>query len=264
MSDGTRSDFHIHTKHLGCANETMEVPAIVEECCRLGADCLGITDHLNALDKLDLHLRIREDLASVAAPIDLYFGVELNFIEADGPFAFNAEVKEKYGFQFAIGGIHGTYLEDHDLEKIVDVQHRHHLRTCCDPLVDVLVHPYWLSPTEFRRKGWPLPESMGIVSESRARELGQTARDTGTAIEINAGANLVNPNYADDYAKSYLEYLSIIAEEGPLFMLGSDAHDLGRLSDIEAAWGAIEELGLSADRIWTPQCEPFSAGACGA
>ncbi|MHC4916890.1 MAG: PHP domain-containing protein [Planctomycetota bacterium] len=263
MSDEIRGDFHIHTKYLGCANETMEIPAIVAECRRLGVTRLGITDHLNTLEKLDLHLRIREDLASVETPIDLYFGVELNFIASDGPFAFGAEIKERYGFQFAIGGIHRTYLEDCDLEKIVEIQHRHHIRTCRDPLVDVLVHPYWLSPGEFRRKGWPLPESVSFVPESLARELGQVARDTGTAIEINGGANLANPNYADDYAKSYLEYLAIVAEEGPRFMLGSDAHNLGRLSDSQAAWSAAEKLGLSAERIWTPPCAPFSPGAGG-
>ena len=29
-------DYHIHTRHLGCANGTMEVPAIVRECERIG------------------------------------------------------------------------------------------------------------------------------------------------------------------------------------------------------------------------------------
>ncbi len=30
-------------------------------------------------------------------------GVELNFLGADGSLAFSQEVKEQYGFQFAIG-----------------------------------------------------------------------------------------------------------------------------------------------------------------
>ena len=36
---------------LGCGNATMEIPSIVRECERLGVAALGITDHLNTLDK---------------------------------------------------------------------------------------------------------------------------------------------------------------------------------------------------------------------
>jgi len=57
-----RCDFHIHTKHLGCANGTMEVPAIVKEAERLGLTSIGITDHLNSLDRLPLHAPIRREI----------------------------------------------------------------------------------------------------------------------------------------------------------------------------------------------------------
>ena len=36
-----RFDLHIHTKYLGCANETMEVEAIVRECEHLGVECIA-------------------------------------------------------------------------------------------------------------------------------------------------------------------------------------------------------------------------------
>ena len=104
-------DFHIHTKYLGCANATMEIPAIIQECERLGMTCVGITDHLNTLDKVELHVPIREDLEKVDIEMEVYLGVELNFTGYDKSFAFNPEIKEHYGFQFAIGGIHSSYLE---------------------------------------------------------------------------------------------------------------------------------------------------------
>ena len=254
-------DFHIHTKYLGCANATMEVPAIVQECRRLGVKSLGITDHLNSLDKLDLHLRIRDDIECLAPGLDVYFGAELNFTGVDGGFAFNPEVKEQYGFQFAIGGIHGTYLDTYDLKRIVDIQHRHHLKTCQDPLVDVLVHPYWFGKGEFDRNNWPWFDSMLAVPESYARELGQVARDTGTAIEINACANLDNPAYSERYVEEYIAYLALIAEEGACFALGSDAHDINRLANIRTAWQVAGKLQLDADRIWQPKCQPFVARA---
>lgn len=260
MRDGTRSDMHLHTTYLGCADETMSVEAIVRECERLGVTALGITDHLNSLDKLEKHVPIKADLMQADTPIDLYFGVELNFMEEGGEFAFNAEVKEEYGFQFAIGGIHSLYVEEYDLKRIVDIQHRHHIKACQDPLLDVLVHPYWFSPWEFKKKDFPLPETMEYVPKSYVRELGQVAKETGTAIEINGGANLRNPHYPDGYAESYVEYLAVIAEEGALFAVGSDAHTVKRLEDIEACWRTVEALGLPSERIWMPECNPIKSG----
>jgi histidinol phosphatase-like PHP family hydrolase len=253
-------DLHTHTTYLGCANETMQIPAIVRECERLGVTALGITDHLNSLDRLDLHTLIRRDIEALDTDIDVYFGVELNFCAPDGGFAFSPEVKDEYGFQFAIGGIHGTYLDTYDVKALVDIQHRHHLKTCRDPLVDVLVHPYWFGRGEFDRNEWPWFDSMRAVPEAYARELGQVARETGTAVEINACANFVNPNYSDAYVREYVDYLAVIAEEGACFALGSDAHDIGRLSAIETVWRVAAELGLTGDRIWLPACGPMNTG----
>ncbi|HIE03628.1 MAG TPA: PHP domain-containing protein [Candidatus Latescibacteria bacterium] len=254
-----RYDFHIHTKYLGCANSTMEVPAIVEECRRLGATKIGITDHLNSLDKLEFHLHIRRDIEELEdIGVAVYFGVELNFTGCDGEFAFSRRIKEEYGFQFAIGGIHSTYLEEYDVRKLVEVQHRHHIRTCQDPLVQVLVHPYWFSKGEFDRNGWPWFNFMRVVPESYVRELGQASRETGTAIEINGTANLMNPNFGEDYFKEYKDFLSILAEEGAMFSLGSDAHDIGHLKAVREVWRVVEELGIPEDRIWSPGCGPMA------
>ena len=261
MSGIPRCDFHIHTKYLRCANETMEIPAILKECERLGVTSLGITDHLNTLDKLDLHLPIKEDIQASDVDIAVYFGVELNFLGVDGDFAYSAEIHEQYGFQVVIGGIHGTYLETYDLKEIVDVQHRHHLKTCRDPLVDVLVHPYWFGKGEFDKKGWTWFDSMKAVPESYARELGQTAKATGTAIEINACANLTSSAYSERYVNEYIDYLSVIAEEGAQFSLGSDAHDINRLKDIQTSWEVAEKLGLTANRIWQPDCQPMKGAS---
>ena len=250
-------DFHIHTKYLGCANATMAVPAIVRECERLGMTSVGIADHLNRLEQVELHRSIKSDIEALETDIDVYFGVELNYQGLDGSFAYSREIQEEHGFQFAIGGIHGTYLQTYDLGKLVEIQHRHHLKTCRDPLASVLVHPYWFGKGEFDRQGWPWFDSMQAVPESFARELGQVARETGTAIEINACANLCSPNYDDRYVEEYIAYLAIVADEGPRFALGSDAHDISRLSSAQTARQVAERLQLPADRVWMPGCRPL-------
>jgi histidinol phosphatase-like PHP family hydrolase len=253
----TRYDFHIHTKYLGCANQTMEVPAILDECQRIGVVALGITDHLNSPDQIDLHKEILRDITQADTDIDVYFGVELNFMCQDGPFALDPQLKDRYGFQFAIGGIHATYVDEYDLKKIVDIQHRHHIASCRSPMIDVLVHPYWFSKGEFERKGFPWFDSMKAVPEAYARELGQAARDTGTAIEINAMANLVEMG-GEDFVKQYTDYVAAIAEAGPLFSVGSDAHDIGQLESVTRSWALAERLGLGEDRIWRPSGTPLN------
>ncbi len=249
-------DLHIHTKYLGCADGTMELPAIVAECERLGVETIGITDHLNSLDKLDLHRPILRDILEIQTDIDVYFGVELNFLGPEGGFAFSEQVKAEMGFQFAIGGIHEIYVEEYDLEKIIEIQHRHHLLTCRDPLVDVLVHPYWFNNGVLESRGLPRIGSMKPVPKSYARELGQIAKETATAIEINAGGNLFNRD--EEYLADYLEFLATIADEGAMFTVGSDAHDTGHLERIALAFSVVEKLALDADRIWLPPGRPIN------
>jgi histidinol phosphatase-like PHP family hydrolase len=238
----------------------MELPAIAHECRRLGVTSIGITDHLNTLDKLDLHVPILRDIQELEAPgVKIYFGVELNYIGCDQGFAFSQEIMEQYGFQFAIGGIHSTYLDEYVEKKLVDIQHRHHLRTCQDPLVQVLVHPYWFSKGEFDRQGWPWFSSMKVVPQSYVRELGQASKETGTAIEINGKANLQNPAFSQRYVHEYREFLSILAQEGAVFCCGSDAHDISHLEAIQATWQMAEQLDLTPEQIWCPGGTPIRA-----
>ena len=254
----TPCDFHTHTLHLKCANDTMAVPAMVAKARELGIRRLGITDHLNTLDKLPLHRRIKADLEALDSPgLDIWFGVELNFLGCDGDFAYSEQVRDELGFQFAIGGIHATYSDTYDLKTIIDVQHRHHLATCRNPLVDVLVHPYWFGKYEFDRKGWPWFDSVRHVPESYAVELGQTAKETGTAIEINGSANLANAANPEGYVEEYIEYLAAIASTGCKFSIGSDAHDIHRMKLALTARDAAERLGLTDERIYRPRTPPF-------
>lgn len=259
MPDQPHYDWHIHTRYLGCADATMEVAAIVKECERVGVTQIGITDHLNSLDKLPLHAPIRADIEKLDAAVDVYFGVELNYTGLDEDFVFDPDIKAQGGFQFAIGGIHSTYLETYDLRRMVDIQHRHHLKTCANPLVDVLVHPYWFSKYEFDKKGWPWFESMPAVPERYARELGQAARETGTAIEINATGILVSEELSKRYVEEYITFLSIVAAEGACFSLGSDAHNINHLKNITSSRQVAAQLNLTPERIWRPKCQPMKS-----
>ena len=255
-----RYDLHTHTKYLGCANETMEVPAILAECKRLGVTTLAITDHLNRPEQIAQHVPISRDIAAAEVDLEVYFGVELNFMSCDGPLAIDRQQMEECGFQLVVGGIHETFLDEYDLAKIIDIQHRHHLAICENPLVDVLVHPYWFGRGEYDRKGFPLFDSMKAVPEAYVRELGQAATATGTAIEINGGAGMINDPDRPEFTEQYMDYLTGLAEQGPMFTTCSDAHDVGHLARVNFAWDAVEQLGLSDERICRPKGKPAAGG----
>jgi histidinol phosphatase-like PHP family hydrolase len=89
------------------------------------------------------------------------------------------------------------------------------------------------------------------------RELGQASRDTGTAIEINATANLVSPRNSVRFVAEYEEYVAALAAEGATFALASDAHSIEQLQQVAAAWELADRIGLTEERIWRPSVEPF-------
>ena len=247
-----RGDYHVHTHHLGCANSTMTVEAIVREAERLKVDELAITDHLNSREQLEKHRPIKSEIGALGGRVSLRFGVELNFLSCRGEFAYDEEV----GFEFAIGGVHSTYLDSYDLVRLIDIQHEHHLLTCRNPLAEVLVHPWWFSRGEFERKGFPWFDDMSVVPEDLTRELGRAARETATAIEINACAIFVNPAYPYRFKAQYVDYLRILAGEGVNFALSTDAHDIAQLSALPLAEAAFRELSLPAERLWRPKASP--------
>jgi histidinol phosphatase-like PHP family hydrolase len=254
-----RCDYHIHTHYLGCGNATMIVNDIVSESVRRGVESIAITDHLNDLKFLEKHPPIKRDIEALDAPIDVYFGTELNFLP-DGSFPYSEQVAADTGFQFAIGGPHGPYITEYDEEKMVKRQHDRHIATCEYPLIDVLVHPWWFGKGHFDNLGFPWFDDMSVVPRSMTKELGAAARETGTAIEINACAMFANPNYPFSFKAQYVEYLALLAEQGPMFSLCTDAHDITHLGALPMAEAAVREAGIPQDRIWHPPMEPLYAG----
>ncbi|KPJ52502.1 MAG: hypothetical protein AMS16_06315 [Planctomycetes bacterium DG_58] len=250
-----KHDFHIHTNLSACANPAMTLSAVVAECERQGLESIGITDHLG-LDQMARNSAIRTDIAALHTPVNVYLGAEVGYAWKLNRHALTREGKQQYGFQYAIGSHHSTYLKEYDLEKIVAVQHQYHLKTCENPVMDILGHPWRFLYEEFKRRGWPWIDTMKCVPESMTRELGQAARETETAIEINTTSNLCMKFQPDSYFAEYVAYLAVLAEEGVTFALGSDAHELHELKTIRLAWEVVDRLGIPQGRIWHPTCSP--------
>lgn len=246
-------DYHIHTFYQKCGNDTLTIPKIVRRLEAMRFRSIAITDHLNRFDMLPNFRHIRRDMEQVETELEMWFGVELNYTGCDGEYAYNEETRDEYGFEVAIGGIHTTYSDSQDPMEIIDIQHRHHMRTLEDPLLDVLVHPYWFGANELEKR---TPEwwqgLMEGIPDDRIAELAQASVANNTGIELNAAAIFHNPNYGQGFQDAYVEFVERLADEDALFAVGSDAHDINMLGWTDYVEGLLDGLGVSEEQIWRP------------
>jgi len=233
----------------------MTLEAVARGCEQAGLTAIGISDHLNRPEDAERNAVLRKEIEKLDTPLAVYLGAEVGYAFKLGRHPLTAEDKQRLGYQYAIGTHHSTYVREYDLDRIVQLQHGYHLVTCADPVIDVLGHPWRFLYEEFRRTGWPWIDNMKCVPESMTRELARAAVESDTAIEINTTSNLCMKFQPESYFEEYVQYLSILAEEGVTFSLGSDAHELDEFETIKLAWEVVDRLGISDDRIWRPAGE---------
>jgi histidinol phosphatase-like PHP family hydrolase len=240
----------------------MTLDAIVRECESLRHYIVGIADHVNHPDHVARNAALRRDVDRLRTNVGVYFGAEDNYLPELGGHSISPQLKARFGYQYVIGTHHNLYLPPQctELKTIVRTQHEHHLETCRHPAMDVLGHPFRYLKGTLEKCGRPPTAMEEAMPDERVRELGRTARDTGTAIEINAASFLANRAPDDPLLLGYLRLIGILAAEGVEFALGSDAHHPYELALVAPAWDLIKRMGISPHRIWRPEGTPASAG----
>lgn len=245
-------DFHIHTVHLGCGNDTLTIPALLKRCEEEGLQIIGIADHLNGPEFLDKHFLIKRDLAEAQTHLDVRFGVEVNVIADDGTLSITPEEKERAGFEFVIGGVHGPWLEEGDVGALMRRQHEMMMRAIQQPLLDVLVHPYWFPKGELDKRSLPWPDDLSDVTATMRSELAAASRELGVAIEVNAEAIFCAGIYSDRFKQDYAQFLGDLYVEGATFSVASDAHDISHLGSTRVVEHVLESIGVEDHRVWVP------------
>ncbi len=246
-----KRDYHIHTALSNCATKDMTVEAIVRECESLGLEEIGITDHLYDGD-YKRNLPAHKEIGKLESSLRVRRGVEIGFDPNLGQHPVTAEDRRRFGLDYTIGSHHGAYVSEYNINKVIELQHEAHLKTCWQPEVDVLGHPWRFMYEEFRANNWPWFDTVTVVPKGLTRELGRVARETGTAIEINAHSSLRMKRNPPAYLEEYIGFLSILADEGVMFSTASDSHELGELQGIRLVYEVVDRLGLTDDRLWRP------------
>jgi len=246
-------DYHIHTFYQKCGNETLTVEAIVQRAKERFLTSIAITDHLNTYSQLPNFHHIRRDMQQVETDLEMWFGCELNYDQCDGDFAYDEAVQEEFGFELVIGGIHEAYTDTQDPIELIDIQHRHHMRALLDPLVHVLVHPYWFGGGDLDKRSVEWWDGlMEGFPEDRITELAQASAEHRKAIEVNSAAMFYNPAYSPRFKAAYVEFLRKLAERGALFTTASDAHDISEVGVSSYAEGILDGIGVPEEQIWRP------------
>jgi len=247
-------DLHLHTAHVGCANETMSVSALLARAEELAYSQIAITDHYNGPHHGDAQKAIREDLRSYDGPLAITWGVEWNVADGStGVLTGDEATVVEYGWEFVIAGPHGRYGET-DPDAIVATQHRLMLATMHNPLVDALVHPWWFTVGEFapdQPMAWFT--DMSRIPAWHAEELAQASVETGTAIEMNADAIIHQPSYTPAFLEDYQVYMARLHELGATFTVASDAHDIRQVELARDAGRFLAEAGVPDSRIVVPK-----------
>lgn len=250
----TGMDYHIHTYYQRCGNETLTIPNIVRKLEECGLTSIAITDHLNRLEQLETFRFIKADIEAVETKLDVFFGVELNYQGCDGEFAYSRQIHDDWGFEVVIGGIHSTYTDSQDMAEVLEIQHRHFMKTLQNPLLDVLVHPFWFGRGEVqaREPEW-WEELIATIPDEYVEQWAQTSAKNRCAIELNVAAIFYYDAMSKGFREGYVEFVDRLKDAGALFAVGSDAHDVSQLGRTDYAEGLLDGLRVPDEQVWRPE-----------
>jgi DNA polymerase (family 10) len=209
-----RWDLHAHTLFVDGKNTVREMLDAAEA---KGVHVFALTEHVrtSALSWWGAYVKeIRTQRRG--RQMKVLIGFEANAIGPSGtvdvPDAMWKDV------ELALGSVHGYYHDD-SWEKISDgslpadealaYEVDKALGLCRNPRIHVLAHP-----------GWLFEKHYGEMPDAELRAIFRGARDTGTAIEINAS-----------YLRNPKRFMKLLQEENPEVSFGSNAHSIHEISD---------------------------------
>jgi DNA polymerase (family 10) len=198
-------DFHVHTDASGDGRSSLE--DMVAAARARGYGVLALTDHaegtVSGVGRDEL-LQQRERIAALQRELGdslrLLHGVELN-IGPEGQLDYDLEFRR--GFDWCVASVHSHFEQDKA------AQTRRIVTAMRDPSVRMIGH---LTARMIGGRP-PIDLDLPMVLD--------TARETGTALEINGALPRLDPA---------IDVLRLAQAKGVMFLLTSDAHQVSELS----------------------------------
>lgn len=253
MDHWPRTDLHLHATHyrLEGARPEMTVANILRRVESEGYVTAGIVEHLDTNPKHPLSClealvaEFRAAASARSSSLNVYVGAELDY-QGDAISIPDAPaIKERLGLDYCLGGVHGlgegvtgaqTFIEDH---------HRRLMGIAACPYVDVVVHP-WCGGHSYARRGRIEGWRFEWIPERYLVELIDAARQSGKAIELNTKVL----DDVDDPA--FQHYLGLLRASGVPVTVGSDAHSMERVGNVDPLNALLRDAGFGPERLWRP------------
>ncbi|MFO7899095.1 MAG: hypothetical protein R6V58_08550 [Planctomycetota bacterium] len=258
------TDYHIHTHYVGCAAPEMTIPAILDHSRRIGRTSIAITDHCDTPERLEKNRLIRDELERTdPGDLEVFFGCELNIQNLDGDLFPDADQVRQERFELVLAGVHGTWFGPGEatLPQIMERQTELMCRVAANPLVDVLVHPWWIPASQFKGALAQQFTSLEQVPDELTRRMVDTCVEHDTAVELNAAALWSHPLTSDEFKASYTAYAAKWVELGATVALSSDAHRFEHFDQLLLCEEMLAEVGLPERQVWRPGGEPALVGS---
>lgn len=257
----------------------MKVGDLVSEAKEKGIHHFGLTDHLQTPYNLPDIAQSRQAFLSVDPAPGFHFGVEVSCVSqweldqiATGKYedpvwglreggpqgaelavGITKDVVAEYGIEYVVAGAHWPMYVPMNRQAVIEDYHRQNIFLATHPLVDIVAHPWWWNSHWENEDGnfdsEPWFDDFGVIPKSMHNEFAAAAIESDTAVEINISANLLNPQYPDNFAARYLEYLAGLQESGVCLSIGSDCHGDHYDIEFEKAGRMLEKAGIR-DEFW--------------
>jgi len=282
------SDWHIHTHHsCDCpqpAGATLaRLCALIEDS---GITRYGISDHLHTAFNVPEIEASRAEYDTLPSSPNRHFGVEVSVLreydllmnmQAEQPSPYGKcpggpeggltvylpdELCERMRFEYVIGGVHWPLgvPEPMDPMAVIRNYHEQYMFLATHPRVNIVAHPWWWMGAWQEADGmyrtYPWLDDFHRIPRSMHDELAAAVVQYGKAVEINAGACLLNPTYPSTFRAQYVEYLAYLKSRGVRFSTGTDSHawfgGIGYTPCLSEVTDNLKSLGLIQGESWRP------------
>lgn len=257
----------------------MTVADLVAEAAGKGIRDFGLTDHLHTPYNLPDIVRSRTEFLSIPPSAHFHFGIEVSCVSqweieeiargrndnstygirsgnrpgCELAIGATEEDLRKYQIEYVVGGTHWPMYVPLEREAVIRDYHRQNMFLATHPLVDIVAHPWWWTGHWQDSKGnyqsEPWFDDFGVIPRSMHNEFAAATVESGTKVEINIEAIILNPHYPRGFVSLYLEYLADLQSQGVRLSIGSDCHSAHYDVEFEEVGQMLERAGI-ADDLW--------------
>jgi histidinol phosphatase-like PHP family hydrolase len=252
-------DLHVHTRpHSPDAHWRATLPAMLKTAAKNGVWTIGLANHYFLDTNFNIFPKLRQEVVKKApAGMTVLVGAELCVLDPAGTIKLTPV--EAAQLDFVLAGPH--HFKQRWVEKpppgsaanFIAHQHQMLLGAAKNPLVHGLAHPWVISVQHASsRWGFTPAEFLALWTEDYFAELGEAAKNHGTAIEIGMGIHLMAEHQGEAFWQKYARGLQAAKAAGAKFYFGSDAHHLFVIARLDWLQPTLTKLGFQPNDIISP------------